>query len=132
MNNSNRWCRLAGAALVAAGTLAVPPTARAEMTNWMTSAEAREHVRRVFKRERYATSIECRASAAGEMLVRFQTGRVAPVTKPFHKWQFVITPLGGLEAAIRAIPLRDRPELQYRIVSQDRAGNVGECAVMYR
>ena len=106
--------------------------ALAETTGWLKSIEARDYVHRVFKREIYPTKIECRATGSGDLLVRFHTKRIGEGGKPFHKWQFVITPPGGLKAAIRAIPLRDRPDLQYRIVSQDRAGNVGACAIAYR
>ena len=127
----NRRTIAALLAVLTISPLAGAPAA-AETTRWLTAAEAREHVRRVFKRERYATGIECRANRSGEVLVRFRTERADAGTKPFHKWQFVITSVGGLEAAIRAIPLRDRPDLQYRIISQDRAGDVVECAVVYR
>ena len=123
---------VAVAALIAVTVPVTERAAFADTTPWLASAEARDYVRRVFKREIYPTKIECRATGSGELLVRFHTKRVSEATKPFHKWQFVITPPGGLEAAIRAIPLRDRPNLRYRIVSQDRAGNVGQCAVVYR
>lgn len=102
------------------------------LTPWLPSSEVRAYVERVFKRELYATRIECRPGQSGDVFVRFHTARGKDATKPFHKWQFVITEPGGLEAAIRAIPLRDRPDLQYRIVSQDRAGDLAECAVVYR
>ncbi len=128
-----RVIRLAAAAALIAVT--VPMTERAafaDTTPWLASTEAGDYVRRVFKREIYPIRIKCRATGSGELLVRFHTQRVSEATKPFHKWQFIITPPGGLKAAIQAIPLRDRPDLQYRIVSQDRAGNVGDCAAVYR
>lgn len=101
-------------------------------TAWLQDQDSRDYVRQVFKREIYPTRIECRPDGAGGMEVRFHTKRATQTTKPFHRWQFVLTEPGGIEAAVTAIPLRDRPDLQYRIISRDRAGNVGECAVAYR
>jgi len=114
------------------GTNGRAQAGEAGVTVWLSSTKARAYVRRTFKREIYATGIECRVDATGELLVRFHTRRVIEGAKPFHKWQFVITDPGGLEAAIAAIPLRDRPDLRYRIISRDRAGRVAECAVAYR
>ena len=106
--------------------------AHAEPTPWLKAGQARDYVHRVFKRELYPTRIECAVDTAGDMAVRFHVARTTPETKPFHKWQFVMTEPGGIEAAIAAIPLRDRPDLRYRVISRDRAGSVGECAVVYR
>ena len=111
---------------VAESTAEVAPV---ETTAWLQDRDAHDHVRQVFKREIYPTRIECRPDGAGGMQVRFHTKRATPQTKPFHRWQFVMTEPGGVEAAI---PLRDRPDLRYRVISRDRAGSVGECAVVYR
>lgn len=108
------------------------PATAGNITPWLSDTKARAYVERVFKRERYATRIECRENAAGTIEVRFHTAEVLDGGKPFHKWQFVIAEPGGVEAAVSEIPLLDRPDLQYRIISRDRAGNRGECAVAYR
>ena len=108
------------------------PAVAAEITPWIEAEKAHAYVRREFRRERYATAIECRADASGQVWVRFANKRASAGNKPFFKWQFVITEPGGIETAVSKIPLRERPDLYYRIVSRDRADNRAECAVVYR
>ena len=108
------------------------PAVAAERTPWIEAEKAHAYVRHAFRRERYATAIECRADASGQVWVRFETQRGTDRSKPFFKWQFVVTEPGGIETAVSKIPLRERPDLYYRVVSRDRADNRVECAVVYR
>lgn len=100
-------------------------------TPWLTFSQMQDHAHTVMKKEIYPTAIQCKSGSGNRTLVRFMT-RPAFTPKPFHKWQFVVAKKSELMKAITRIPLMDKPELKYRIVSQADAGTGETCALLFR
>lgn len=119
--------------LVSTGTGGI---AFAETTGWMTHKQARNYA--PFKnRQAYAKAVACRqGKRLKDVELRFETTGVDAKNKPFHKWNFVVALSSELNREISRIPLRDHPELKYRIVNKNAFrrsdGKQVVCAVVFR
>jgi hypothetical protein len=121
---------------VATSLVFLSTTAHAGTTGWMKSGQTMKYGP-FRKKQAYPTGVECREGRSrGTTMVRFRTSPADMQTKPFHKWNFVISKTAELKRTVAGLPLSDHPELKYRVVASDsytaKNGENMTCAVVFR
>ena len=120
--------------LILSTALAISP-AEAATTGWLSKADVNAFGKTSVQQKLYPTAIECR-SVDTKPRFRLTYRTFAGANKPFHKWQWVHGRAEELQALVGKIPLKDRPELKYRIVGKHTyrspSGALMGCAIAFR